>query len=193
MGASAVSRLCVFAAGFFGLLWTAGGAARKTPEPRVIWFATYPHTGNTWIRNLWEVSTGIATGTVFPGENNNGAWFHPCGTNAGRDHHDCTKIHSPRMNETRFVKTHFPTIRSHTPTKLDGAVITHRSPTSWCEAHVNGTRVFQKAHKSVKVTSIWICRNESTKLRAGARDIPQPQMGLVDVETFTPGTLMLAG
>ena len=67
-----------------------------------------------WIRKLWEVSTGLATGTVFQGENNNdesnydGAWFHPCGTNAGRDHHDCTKIHSPRVNETRFVKSHFP-------------------------------------------------------------------------------------
>ena len=126
-------------------------------QPPVIWFATYPHTGNTWIRNIWDVATGIASGTVFLGENDKHAVIHgrisvhPCGTNSGRSHlNDCAMIRPPRYNEALFVKTHFPTIKTHEMANTDKVVITHRSATSWCDAHLSGRRhVYGKKYDTI--------------------------------------------
>ena len=59
-------------------------------NPLVFVLATFPHTGNTWIRNFWELGTGIGTEAVY---RESGEWSdytlsygHSCGNNSGRKH-----------------------------------------------------------------------------------------------------------
>eukprot|EP00040_Diaphanoeca_grandis_P000332 m.15137 g.15137 ORF g.15137 m.15137 type:complete len:395 (+) comp10454_c0_seq1:308-1492(+) len=53
-------------------------------------FATFPFTGNTWIRNFWDIATGIGTQSMYPegGQRSttSDAYASVCGTNRGKNH-----------------------------------------------------------------------------------------------------------
>lgn len=122
-------------------------------KPLIFALATYPHTGNTWIRNFWEVGTGISSEAIYP---ESGKWSNysrsygsPCGNNAGRRHRRkwgkeiCDLIHRAEPNEPILVKTHYPSLRNvHGQVEnfdeiLDGIILTVRNPESWCKRYLN--------------------------------------------------------
>lgn len=105
------------------------------------WLATYPHSGNTWIRRLWERSTNTTTGTVYQGsrsERGNFRGVHVTKCVSGVMNKDCAYLHNPNKSEAFLVKTHYPTFgepKIETDVIAQGVITTIRSPTSWCDSH----------------------------------------------------------
>ncbi len=109
----------------------------------VFWLATYPHSGNTWIRQLWAHSTNASTGGVYSGHYGGKGSFRGIPTfesdKACKPVY-CDYIHSPKKDAVFLVKTHFPVFGD--PEKEErivarGVITTIRSPSSWCNNHAD--------------------------------------------------------
>lgn len=121
-------------------------------NPLIFVLATFPHTGNNWIRNMFELSTGIGTEAVYPEygkwSNRSHSFGHSCGNDGGRRHRRkhghqiCKLIHRPEPYEPVIVKTHWPTF-SISPEQvesfdegIEGIILTVRNPDDWCKRYL---------------------------------------------------------
>lgn len=120
----------------------------KKKKQKIFYFATYPHTGNTWIRETWDLSTGIGSESVYEEygvyDNRTKSFGSECGSSGGRYHKRkhgskiCKLFHRATQNETLLIKTHYPTLQNHARNHLknyDGVIITERTAKDWCKSH----------------------------------------------------------
>jgi lipopolysaccharide biosynthesis glycosyltransferase len=142
-----------------------GRSAIVKPTTRLsantIWLiATFPHTGSTWIRNMWDVSTGIVSESVFKeGKNDRqrdgiGSWGGKCGSrNFPGLEPDLSSVNSTLCSMVRLAKHEALLVKSHYPiiqhagdgdkrVFANGVVLTKRSPEKWCDSHPEGTAMF---------------------------------------------------
>lgn len=128
----------------------------------VFWLATYPHSGNTWVRQLWSHSTNTTTGAVYHGHYGNKGSFRGIPTfksdNPCKPKIYCNYIHKPVKDAVFLVKTHFPVFGN--PEKeikivARGVITTIRSPSSWCNSHADKIEGwdFRKNYKNTNCTS----------------------------------------
>ena len=69
--------------------------------------ATFPFTGNTWIRNFWDIATGVGAGAITrkgPLPRRHTRFGSPCGTNNGRNHREAyTRIKTNKILHAKFT------------------------------------------------------------------------------------------
>jgi len=121
--------------------------------PLIFILATFPHTGNNWIRNIWELGTGIGSEAYYKENglysNVTHSYGSSCGNDAGRRHRRqhglgiCNKIHRAEPGEPVLIKTHWPSFRSLPEQEehfdeLSGIILTIRDHISWCDRYFDG-------------------------------------------------------
>lgn len=70
--------------------------------------ATFPFSGNTWLRNVWDIATGIGAESAYPEQGtlskNNLTYGSDCGANNGNNHRHAYQMY------TRGSKNHTHTV-----------------------------------------------------------------------------------
>ena len=145
-----------------------------------------PFTGSSWLRSVWEITTGIGTESMYNEggsgcSSSTGAHGSVCGSFSGRFHPNfCRDIHQAAPDDPVLIKTHHPFIFGE-PSKacVCGVITPQRSPASWCkrsgrtEAAANFERsVAKKSHESYVARPNASC--ESSKSRATPSSSPDP-------------------
>jgi len=130
----------------------------KFTAPNFWLLATYPFTGSTWIRNVWDVSTGIVSEAVFQEGGSDKkrigieTWGGECGS---RNYHGivpnlgasdpelCAMVRrAASASESVLVKSHYPALKCcgdwDRSQFVRGVILTKRSPEKWCDSHSEG-------------------------------------------------------
>lgn len=129
--------------------WKHAGGAHCHNSQSAVWLATVPRSGNSWLRNLLEEASGIATEAVFVGE--------PCFTPAKEtsckcgQSGDCTHVHLHHGADKYVIKTHFPFLGPNVNLlelnkPIEKAVLTVRNPLD----NYFAWNQFQDTHKGYK-------------------------------------------
>lgn len=127
---------------------------RSCPHRHLL--ATFPHSGSTWIRSLWEIATGIASESAYREggtfSNVTDSFGSGNGLNDGYNHRKRNPVllqlvHRANLSkrEPILIKTHYPhlkflgpgEVRNYFggPCEVETVTITTRAPESWCKAH----------------------------------------------------------
>lgn len=77
-----------------------------TPWDNKIYLATYPRSGNHWVRFLIEEATHVATGCVYAYPNDPKAIWFPWGYSYEKGYYQ--NCQHPKENELYIIKTHYP-------------------------------------------------------------------------------------
>jgi hypothetical protein len=120
---------------------------------RVWLMATFPHTGATWLREIWDIATGVASQSVFRLAANElwdastSSWAFSeaagCNPDPKMQYYNtlnatvCSWVHRALPWEDVLVKTHHPTNVSAQDggdlrSIAKGVILTRRSADSWC-------------------------------------------------------------
>ena len=145
MRVAVVALLCALAHGRRRRRGRQKAESNATKAKDVFLLASYPSAGASWVRNIWDLSTGVASQSAderHPGDTfsaRSRSWGSPCGSRRPPDERlesakRCGVVRPAAAGDPVVVATRYPARPEGGDRRgaVEGIVVIDRSPRSWC-------------------------------------------------------------